>query len=150
MKINLIKSVKADLLVIAKMYKTEMSKPPYNENWTERKAIEKMKFYSKVYDLFTIKVNDKENNQIAGFICINPKFMCPGEVAFGEEFVIKKEFQNKGIGAYVIKEIIRLYKKRGFKRLLGIANTKGKAIKLYYKLGVEPSKKDVLIERRLK
>src|SRR3990167_10763827 len=88
MKINLIKSVKADLPVIAKMYRTEMSKSPYNENWTEKKAIEKMKFCSKVYDLFTIKVNDKENNQIAGFICINPKFMCPGEVAFGEEFVI--------------------------------------------------------------
>ena len=75
--------------------------------------------------------------------------MMPGEVAFGEEFVIKKDFQNKGIGTQVQKEIFKIYKEMGFKRFIAIANKNSKAIELYKKLEILPSKEDILIERKL-
>ncbi len=145
MKLTLKKANKKDLPIISKIYMEEFSKPPYNEPWTMKKALGKMKFFDKFYDLYTIKLD----NKIAGFICINPLFMCPGEVAFGEEIAIKEEFQNKGVGTRVINEIFAIYKKRKFKRFMGIADTEGKVINLYKKLGFNPSKKDILIEKEL-
>ncbi len=146
MKITLNKSKKNELEEISKIYMTEFSKFPYNENWTAKKSLEKIKFFYKFYDIYTIKAN----NLLVGFIVINPNFMCPGEVAFGEEMAIMQNFQGKGIGTFVLKKIMEIYKKRGFKRFVGIADTKSKAFNLYKKLGINPSKKDVLIEWRLK
>jgi len=142
---KLTKSKEQDLKEISKIYKQEFSKPPYNELWTENKALKAIQNYFKNMDLYTIK----EENEIIGFIAINPKFMCPGEVAFGQEIAIKEEFQNKGIGALVFKEIFKIYKEKGFKRFLGIANKNSKAINLYTKLGINQSKTDILIEKKL-
>ena len=70
------------------------------------------------------------------------------EVAFGEEMAIKEEYQSKGIGTLILKKIFNIYRKKGFKRFLGIANVNSTAYKLYKKLGILPSKTDVLIEKR--
>ncbi len=146
MKPKLVKTVRKDLPVIAKVYKTEFSKPPYNEKWTMKKALDKMKFFMKNYDIYTIK----SGKQIAGFVCVNPYFMCPGEVAFVEEIAIKEEFQGRGIGTFVLNQLFNIYGKRGFKKIMGIADTKGKPINLYKRLGILPSKRNVLTERKLK
>jgi ribosomal protein S18 acetylase RimI-like enzyme len=143
---KLTKSKKEELKEISKIYSEEFSKPPYNENWTEEKAIKAVEDYFKNYDLYTIKADD----EIVGFISVNPNFMCPGEVVFGEEIAIKESFQNKGIGTTVFKEIFKIYKEKGFKRFLGIVNVDSKAKELYKRLGIIPSKKDILIEKELK
>jgi aminoglycoside 6'-N-acetyltransferase I len=145
MELSLDKPTKEELKEIAQIYMTEFSKPPYNECWTIEKAIEKMNFFSEFYDLFTIKMD----GEIVGFICINPNFMCPGEVAFGEEMAIKEESQGKGIGTWVFGEIFKIYKEKGFKRFMGIADVESKAFELYKKLKILPSEKDVLIEKEL-
>lgn len=144
--IELLKSKEADLPIIAEIYLTEFSKPPYNENWTTEKAMKKMNFFKEFYDLYTIKLD----NKIVGFICINPLFMCPGEVAFGEEVAIKEEYQNKGIGTTVFNKIFEIYKKRGFNRFVGISDVNSRSKNLYKRLGINPSNKDILIERSLK
>ena len=110
MKSTLSKTKRFELKTISQIYLEEMSKPPYNEKWTLRKAKEKMKFFLKFYDLYTIQVE----KEIIGFIVINPKFMCPGEVAFGEELVIKESFQKKGIGKEIMEKIIKIYKEKKF------------------------------------
>jgi len=145
-KYTLNKPKNNELKVIAKIYIEEFSKPPYNENWTQEKSLEKIHFFFKFYDTYSVKVRD----EIIGFVVINPNFMCPGEVAFMEEFAIKENFQGKGIGSSVLKEIMIIYKKKGFKRLMGISNTKTKAFQLYTKLKIKPSKEDILIEMKLK
>lgn len=146
MEIKLVKSRKKELPLIARIYIEEFSKPPYNEKWTIKKAEEKMNFYYRFYDLYSIKTN----NKLVGFIAINPNFMCPGEVAFVEEIAINKNFQRKGIGTRVFKLVFKIYKEKGFKRFMGIVNIKSGAFKLYKKLGILPSKKDLLIEKKLK
>jgi len=143
---KLTKSKELELKEISIIYMNEFSKPPYNEKWTENKALEAITNYQENHDLYTIKVEE----EIVGFISINPNFMCPGEVAFVEEIAIKESFQNKGIGTFVFKEIFKIYKKKGFKRFLGIVNVNSKANKFYKKLGVNPSKEDMLIEKELK
>jgi aminoglycoside 6'-N-acetyltransferase I len=145
MELSLDKSIKEELKELAQIYMTEFSKPPYKEDWTIEKAVEKMEFFLEFYDLFTVKVDGK----LVGFICINPKFMCPGEVAFGEEVAIKEEFQGKGVGTWVFGEIFKIYKEKGFKRVMGIADVNAKVFKLYKKLGILPSKENVLIEKEL-
>jgi GNAT superfamily N-acetyltransferase len=146
MELKLNKTNKEDIKIISEIYAKEFSKAPYCENWTMKKALDKMNFYLKYYDLFSISTDKK----IIGFIVINPNFMCPGEIAFGEEMAIKEDFQGKGVGTWALNQIFEMYKKRGFKKFLGIADTKSRAYNLYKRLGILPSKKDVLIEKELK
>ena len=140
------KAIQKDLPIIVEIYKTEFSKPPYNESWTIKKAKKKIDFFFNFYDFYTIIFN----NEVVGFIAVNPRFMYPGEVAFGEEIAIREDCQGKGIGTFVFNKIFKIYKKKGFKKFMGIAATKGRAIKLYKKLRILPSKKGVLIEKKLK
>lgn len=146
MELKLNKSKKEDIKIISEIYAKEFSKSPYCENWTIKKALDKMNFYLKYYDLFSISAD----NKIIGFIVINPNFMCPGEIAFGEEMAIKEDFQRKGIGTWALNQIFEIYKKKGFQKFIGIADVESKAYTLYKRLGILPSKKDVLIEKRLK
>ena len=146
MKPILKKARKEDYQEIAEIYMEEFSKPPYNEPWTKKKAIKKINVFSKYCDVWKI-IYDKK---IVGFFAINPYWFCPGKYAFGEDIVIKKEFQNKGIGTFVFNKIFKIYKQKGFEYFMGIANTKSKAIKLYKKLKILPSKDNLFIERKLK
>lgn len=145
MRIKLEKTKSGEIKDIAPFYAKEYRKPPYNENWTIKKAIDRLKFFKKFNDLYSIKLR----RELVGFVTVNPNFMCPGEIAYGEELVIKEQFQGKGIGTIVIKKILKIYKKRGFKRFLGISDIKSKAFKLYKKLGILPSRRDILIEKKL-
>ncbi|MBS3084255.1 GNAT family N-acetyltransferase [Candidatus Pacearchaeota archaeon] len=88
-------------------------------------------------------------NKSVGFIIINPNQWCPGEIAFGEEIAIKSEFQNKGIGTKTFEMIFEKYKKRGFKRFMGMENKSSKAKSLYNKIGVKESETYVIIEKEL-
>lgn len=146
MKISLVKSKKSELKEISKIYMQEFSKPPYNENWNFKKALKKMTFYHKFYDLYSIK----SNANLVGFCVVNPNFMCPGEIAFGEEIAVKQEFQGKGIGTFVIKKLINIYKKKGYESFMIIASKKSKAPKLYKRLGIVNSKEGILMEKELK
>ena len=142
---ELVNSKKRDLKKIAEIYRIEFSKPPYNEKWDVKKAISKIKSFYRNYDLYTIFLDRK----IIGFVVVNPNFMCPGEVAFGEEIAIQEDFQNKGIGTDVHKKLFAIYRKKGFKKFMGIADINSKAYKLYLKLGILPSKQNILIEKDL-
>lgn len=146
MKLSLTKTKKNEIKAISNIYMIEFSKAPYNEKWTLVKAMKKMNFYYRFYDLYTIK-SDKE---LVGFICINPTFFCPGEIAFGEEIAIKEGYKSKGIGTWVFKEIFKIYSKEGFKKFMGIVDSNSRAKKLYKRLGINPSKKNILIEKDIR
>ena len=145
MDYSLDKTREDEIKQVSQIYADEFSKPPYKEEWSLKKAIGKIKFYYNYYDLYTIKKKD----QVVGFVAINPTFMLPGDVAFGEEFAIKAEFQNQGIGTWVQKELFKIYKKKGYKKFMAIVHTKTKAFKLYKKLGITPSESDALLEKKL-
>jgi aminoglycoside 6'-N-acetyltransferase I len=140
------KAKRKDYKEISKIYKEEFSKPPYNEPWTEKKALKKIKLFSKYCDIFKI-TNEKD---IIGFIIVNPHQFFPGKIAFGEEMAIQKDFQGKGIGTKVLKEIFKIYKKRGFEDFKEIALKKAKALELYKKIGFKIDNEELIIYKNLK
>jgi len=142
---DLRKTVKGDLPFIARIYQEEFSKPPYNEPWKKGDALKKMKTFFRTQDCYTIIIN----KEIIGFIVINPHFFCPGTVAFGEELAITEKYQARGIGTKVLKKIFEMYKKRGFKVFMGISLQGSGAYRLYSRLGITPSKVNVLLEKEL-
>ena len=145
MNIQLNLATKKDFNELAKIYSEEFSKTPYNEPWTLEKALKKLEIFSKYCDIWNILYENKS----VGFIIINPNQWCPGEIAFGEEIAIKSEFQNKGIGTKTFEMIFEKYKKRGFKRFMGMENKSSKAKSLYNKIGVKESETYVIIEKEL-
>ncbi|MBI3623725.1 GNAT family N-acetyltransferase [Candidatus Pacearchaeota archaeon] len=146
MKPELRQAKEKDVGEIAKIYMEEFSKPPYKEQWTLKKAFEQIRLYSRNYDLYTITLGDK----IIGFIAVNSKFMCPADVVFWKEIAIKEEYQNRGIGTFVISEIMNIYKEKGYKKIMGIVKKDFQATNLYRKLGIYQSNDNVLIEKRLR
>jgi GNAT superfamily N-acetyltransferase len=146
MKTELVKTKRREIRKVARIYMDEFSKYPYEENWTFPKALKKMRFYYRFYDLYSIKVG----KDIVGFIVVNPNFMCPGEVAFVEEFGITEDSQGKGIGTKVMKKILAIYKKKGYSSVMAIASKKSKALDLYKRLGIKESREGLLIEKEFK
>jgi len=145
MKLKLRKAKLKDFKEIAEIYKTEFSKSPYNEKWTFPIAFNKVKIFSRYCDIYVLEYE----KEIVGFIVVNPYEMFPGSVAFGEEIAVKSEFQRRGFGTFILKEIFKIYKKRGYERFIGIASKKG-PIKLYKRINLIQSKIDVLVERKLR
>jgi len=89
-----------------------------------------------------------EKNEIIGFFIVSklnkenyedilPKSLSNinfDEYAHLDNIVLKEEYQNKGIGSYILKYLIDLLKKRGlFKIILEVSTENAKAIKLYTK-----------------
>lgn len=134
-----------DLGSIAGIYSVEFSKPPYGEEWTEEKALRKISFYHEFYDLYSVLSGE----EVVGFSAVNANFMCPGEVAFLEEFAVREDFQGRGIGGFVLDELIGIYRDKGFSRFMCISNFNSPALGLYLSRGLRASEGDVLLEREL-
>ncbi len=143
--IQLKKAKKKDFSKIAQIYSDSFSEYPYNEPWTLKKAIKKIKIFNKYCDIW--KILYKED--LAGFIIVNPNQFLPGTIAFGEEIAIKKELRGNGIGKNALRKIIEIYNKKGFEIFMGIANNNSKAFKLWKKLGIKESKENILMEKQL-
>jgi len=146
MEIKLKKAKRKNFRKISKIYMESFSEPPYNEKWTSKIVLDKIKLFSRYCDIWEIWYE----KQLAGFFVINPSWWCSGEIIFGEELAIDKKFRKKGIGTYVLKEIFKIYKKKGFKKYMGIVNNASNAIGLHKKVGAYKNKYDLLMEAELK
>lgn len=140
------KANKRNLKQIAKIYATEFSKPPYEEPWDYETANKKIKLFSKYCDIWKV-VN--EENETIGFTIINPNFWFPGKVAFAEQTAIMHKYQGQGIGRKIREEIFEIYRKRGFKKVMGITNKNSKAYGSFKNVGMKESKDNVLLEKDL-
>lgn len=140
MKIELKKTKQEDFSKLAKICVEEFSKQPYNEPWTTQKALKKLEIFSRYCDIWNVLYE----KGIIGFIIVNPNQWCPGEIAFGEEMAINSQYQNKGIGTEVLKEITAIYKNKGFSKFMGITNTNSKNFYIHQKLGFKESNNKVM------
>ena len=130
---------------ISKFYMEEFSKPPFNEMWTNKKALKKIKLFSKYCDIWEIWYSEK----LIGFIIINPNQWCSGEIIFREEMAIQKKFQRGGIGVEVFLKILEHYKKLGFKKYFGIVDKSSKSFGMHKKVGASQNKENILMEIKL-
>jgi len=146
MSLQLKKAKKKDFRKLARIYVEGYSEPPFNEPWTLKKALLKLKLFSKYCDIWSIYADKK----LVGFIIMNPNQWCPGETVFGEEMAIEKPYRRKGIATDILKKILNIYKNRGYKRFIGIVNKNAKSFGLHKKIKAGKSKKDFIIEKKLK
>ena len=113
MKKQIKKANKEDLKKIAELYKKAFSEAPYNENWNNRTALERINFYYKSKEIFIIKADSK----IIGFIisAIEPWYNADRGVI--TEIVIDKNFRKHGFGEMLIKYVEDSYTKKGVKSI---------------------------------
>ncbi|MBS3074671.1 GNAT family N-acetyltransferase [Candidatus Pacearchaeota archaeon] len=129
------KTAASDFPRLAIIYRDGFNEPPYNEGWTSGQTLDKLKLFSKYCEVFSI-LYDKE---LAGFLVLNPNLWKPGEVMFGEEMAVDKNFRGRGIGTFMMNWMVDYAKSRGFKRVMFFSNNKSGAYKLYNKLGFSKS-----------
>ncbi len=146
MEVKIKKAKQKNFRKVSGIYIEAFSEPPYNEKWTSNIGLNKIKLYSKYCDIWEIWYGKK----LVGFIIINPNFWFPGKFCLIEDMAIKREFRGKGMGTYILDEITKRYKKKGFKSLLLLANKESRAFKLYQKLGIKENKVDKLLSKELK
>jgi len=131
---------------ISEIYGEGFSEPPYNEPWTPKTALKKIRLFAKYCDIWKIVYE----NRIVGFIIINPNYWFPGKFCFGEDIAIKKEYRGKGIAKEALLRIMEIYKKKGFKYFYGTSNNQSKAYKLWRSIGIKENKYDRTICKKLK
>jgi len=144
--LKLVKANEKDFGKIAKIYSDEFSKPPYNEPWTYKIALKRIKDYSRYCDMWKL-VLEKE---IIGFFLVTTSRRYPGYAIFWEESAIKREFQGKGYARFMVDEIKKIYGKQEFKYMEAISNRKSKAFAIWKKLGAKVDKDAKIIRWRLK
>ena len=143
--IDIYKAKKKNFKEIAEIYADGFSEHPYNDLWTLKTALDKIKTFSKYCDIWDIFYE----NKLVGFVIINPNHWFPGKFCFVENIGIKKEFRDKSIGRVVIKSMMVIYKEKGFEYFMGLANKQSRAFKLWESLGIKESEDDKVISKRL-
>lgn len=128
----MIRKAKAtDLKKISVIFRTEYLKPPYNEKWSEKWAMKKVREYYKDHVIFVMEME----KEVVGFIMGNFYTWDDGIRGFVNEFVISSKFQGKSYGSKLFRHFENFVRKKGSKKISLFSSTKSKAFKMYKKLG---------------
>lgn len=134
---------KDNLKEISEIFMKETSKKPYNQKWTKRTALKKIKEFFCREKIYVVKINEN----VAGFAVIVADFK--RKKALVDELWLKKEFQGIGIGKEFMKFIENKYKKQGIKYFRLVSNKKTKAFYFYKKLEYKENKELVFMYKKL-
>jgi len=140
------KATKKDFREIARIYQSGFNEKPFNENWNFDESIKKIKIFSRYCDIWVAIIH----KEITGFLIINPYQWKIGEIIFGEEMVVKKEFRRKNIGTNLFNFVFNYYQKKGYKKFMGIINKDANSFGFINKLKLKINKDDLLVEKKLK
>ena len=124
------KAEPSDKKIITQIFKTEYSKPPYNEKWEKKELSKTIKNYFKNKIIYII-----EKKETIGFLIEGTYTWWDGQRGMINEIIISKKFQGKGYGKQLIKHFEKQLKKRNVKKVNLMSVTKSKAFKIYKKLG---------------
>ena len=137
---------KSDLKEIAELFRKGYSEFPYNEKWSKKTALDKIKEYLRRESIIFVL---EEKKKIIGFI-IGKIFLWERvKKGFGDELVIDKKFRNKGYGKLLINYMISYFKKKGVSSVEGIAVKGSKAFEIYKRMGMKEVKNFVLINKKI-
>jgi ribosomal protein S18 acetylase RimI-like enzyme len=121
----------SDIRKIVKIFRGEYKKYPYNEKWSEKTALDKIKDYSKSSKIFVVELEDR----VVGFIILHTHLWDDGEVGFIDEIIVTEKFQGKGLGKLLMNKAEEYFRKNKIKRYELMSSTKSKAFKFYQKIG---------------
>ena len=137
------KAKKEGLNVISKIFAEESAKPPYNQKWTDKTALNKFREGLRNQDIFAIELERK----IIGLITFNKT--SDKKKRYLDEFWIKKECQGQGFGKEVMKFVERFYKSKGVKKIELVANRRANAFRFYKKLNYTEDNDLVFMNKKI-
>ncbi|MDO8623622.1 MAG: N-acetyltransferase [archaeon] len=143
--VNIRRAEKKDLKEISNLFRTESSKKPYNDKWTQKIALKEVTGFFKKKDMYVAIINKKIVGFIVSSICSDNK-----KKAYIDELWLKPEYQGKGIGKSLVKFIEDKYKKKGIKILRVVSSKKARAFGFYKKVKFKELKELVFMEKKLK
>jgi len=135
-----------DLKEIEKIFKREYSKFPYNEKWTKKTSLLKIKEYFRDNVIFVLEYEKK----IIGFIIGHIEIWDKGDEGFIDEVVVLSKFQKKGYGKILLNYLINCFKKKNCYSLGLMCNPESKAFKIYKKMGFNKPKNLIFMTKKLK
>ena len=146
--IKIRKAKSEDFKKIAEIFRKESAKRPYNEKWTNKTALQKIKEYPMMkYKLY---IADKDN-KVVGFVIIKESLESSGIRVFIEQMFVDLKFQGLGVGRELLNFVDDYCKKRKVKKIGLVSSNKSKAFKIYKKKGFKQMEKDfVYLEKKLK
>lgn len=127
------KAKKEDLEKISDLFRKEFAKPPYNEKWTKKNSLIKIKKYSKEGLMFVLEIN----NKIAGFITGHLELWSKGKVGYIDMVAVDSKSQDKGYGNELLSFISKVFKDSNVKLIVLSTNPKSKAFKIYKRKGFD-------------
>ena len=137
------KATKKDLKDLAKIFRIEGAKPPYNRKRTLKKVLGIVKDDFRSNDVYVTDIDDKT----VGFIMVKRDSGIKNKLWINELWILK-EYQGKGIGKEIMNKIEKIYKNRGIKEFKLAADTrKGGAFGFYKKIGYSFDKSIVFMKK---
>lgn len=124
----------------------EILKSPYNEKWSKRNILEKIRRYSKKHVIFVLETE----KLVVGFIIGRISLEDTGKSAFISELFVAKKFQGKGYGKLLTDSFEKYAKENKANSISLISNQKSKAFKIYNKLGFKKAKDIAYMNKKLK
>ena len=134
-----------ELPKVAEIFMSGTSDKPYNEKWTKKTALIKIKDHIKNKNKVYVAI---VNGNIVGFITTRLEYLYDGNKLFIEEFYIKKEYQNQGIGASMINKLEEIYKGK-IKSIALMSSKKSPAFKFYLRKGFKPYHDVIFMKKRV-
>ena len=138
------KATKKDLKEVAKIFREETLKKPYNKKWYEKEVLNIIKKFFKENDINIVIIGKKIVGFAISYIKPNKKS------AFVEELWLKAKYQRVGIGKSLVKFLEDKYREKGIKELGLIVNQKAGALHFYNKLGYRKEYSFFQMSKKLK
>ena len=138
------KARKSDIKQIVNLFVDGFSEKPYNECWTEKNALNKIKDYYNSGEILVII----ESRTVIGFVIYHQMLWDNHNKLYIDEMVVDKAYRRKGIGTKLLNEVEKKAKEDGISNLELVSNTDSVAFKLYKDKGYEENGL-VIMEKKL-
>lgn len=120
-----------DLAQVAKIFREEFRKSPYNEKWDAHAAKRKIREYFDNHKMLVALTA----GTILGFVVFDFDFFLAKKVGCIKEIVVSAQYQGKGLGRILLAKAEGKLRKGGAKFVYFVAKTNAKAFKIYVKAG---------------
>ncbi len=140
------KAISKDAKRIIEIWRKEYAKQPYHENWSEKRAKQRIKNYFKGHKIFVLETNKK----IQGFIIISFDMWHTGLRGYIDEIIVSFKYQGKGHGKELMRFAENYFKRKGAGEVSLRSSKKSRAFKIYKKLDYKEEKEFVSMYKKLK
>lgn len=145
-KIKIQEVKKNEFRKVVKIYKDSFAVAPFNEKWSMKTAGNRIKSYLNYSKIKKI-CYEKE---IIGVVIYYIEVWDKGNYLFVAEIAIKKEFQKRGIGKFIMNELENEAKKKKCIAMVLWTEKDSIASKMYEKLGFKIQNKAIRMVKNLK